>query len=422
MLTFKVALVLLATPILASPALLPRQCVDTCGSTCYYQSDIDEAVAQGCRYYRNGQKVGSGGYPHTYNDYEGFDFPDSGPYQEFPILSSYNAYTGASPGADRVIFTNSGQTPPSMWCNIDLPSNKLSCSGLPPLKCTNSLLTEIIPMRLLSQKQWTQFNLLLLLLPFRPIRILNFVLHTSPPRLPASITPTIPPTPRRTLPISRPRIPKSVRHPRPNPSRGPQLIKPSPPDIPSVALGIHPQELPPRVFPSSYVSASSSALGGEDEGVRFGEVADAGLHAGSCLSTRVTQASLLRFLHILVASEVADAEDSRSKFYEGVVNSILAGVGNGLRSMVLRILVAYGIVHERDVRYQWYRQYLQAQNIDLTLHVANLLLGKTKFDLDGQVLELFMMQSVSADKDSGTSVNAYNPTVLPIHGSGIAWA
>jgi ribonuclease T1 len=47
-------------------------------------------------------------YPHTYNDYEGFDFPVDGPYQEFPILSSFEVYTGGSPGADRVIFNEQG--------------------------------------------------------------------------------------------------------------------------------------------------------------------------------------------------------------------------------------------------------------------------------------------------------------------------
>lgn len=49
--------------------------------------------------------MGSGGYPHVYNDYEGFGFPDAGPYYEFPVLGSYVVYTGGSPGPDRVIFT-----------------------------------------------------------------------------------------------------------------------------------------------------------------------------------------------------------------------------------------------------------------------------------------------------------------------------
>ena len=39
-----------------------------------------------------------------YNNYEGFDFPVSGPYQEYPVLSDTQAYDGGSPGADRVIF------------------------------------------------------------------------------------------------------------------------------------------------------------------------------------------------------------------------------------------------------------------------------------------------------------------------------
>lgn len=91
--------------LVAGATLDPRAtCVDTCGSTCYYQSDIDAAVNQGCNYYEQGETVGSDAYPHTYNDYEGFDFPDPKPYQEFPILNTYKVYTGGSPGPDRVIF------------------------------------------------------------------------------------------------------------------------------------------------------------------------------------------------------------------------------------------------------------------------------------------------------------------------------
>ena len=65
-------------------------------------------MQQGYGYYENGQTVGSDKYPHQYEDYEGFSFPDSGPYYEFPILSSEQVYTGGSPGADRVIFTGDG--------------------------------------------------------------------------------------------------------------------------------------------------------------------------------------------------------------------------------------------------------------------------------------------------------------------------
>lgn len=85
-----------------------RQCAETCGDTCYSQDDINAAVQQGYGYYEDGTTVGSDEYPHQYNDYEGFTFPDAGPYYEFPILSDEELYTGGSPGADRVIFTGSG--------------------------------------------------------------------------------------------------------------------------------------------------------------------------------------------------------------------------------------------------------------------------------------------------------------------------
>ncbi len=49
-----------------------------------------------------------GGYPHQYNNYEGFSFPTAAPWYEFPILASHAVYAGASPGADRVIFDSKG--------------------------------------------------------------------------------------------------------------------------------------------------------------------------------------------------------------------------------------------------------------------------------------------------------------------------
>lgn len=112
-----------ALPVLTSPLLrvrLPspyhslrsntsqRQCAETCGDTCYSQDDINAAVQQGYGYYEDGTTVGSDDYPHQYKDYEGFTFPDAGPYYEFPILSDDELYNGGSPGADRVIFTGSG--------------------------------------------------------------------------------------------------------------------------------------------------------------------------------------------------------------------------------------------------------------------------------------------------------------------------
>ncbi|KAI0878388.1 guanine specific ribonuclease N1 [Hypoxylon argillaceum] len=83
-------------------------CAKTCGTVCYTQSDISKAVSQGYGYYEDHKTVGSDSYPHKYNNYEGFDFPDSGPWYEFPILKSNKAYTGGSPGADRIVFNADG--------------------------------------------------------------------------------------------------------------------------------------------------------------------------------------------------------------------------------------------------------------------------------------------------------------------------
>lgn len=110
MLDMKLLLVLAFGAVSLANPIAPikrASCVDTCGSTCYWQSDINEAVTQGCNYLKKGQTVGSGSYPHKYNDYEGFSFPNPGTNYEFPILSSYKVYTGGSPGPDRVIFTGS---------------------------------------------------------------------------------------------------------------------------------------------------------------------------------------------------------------------------------------------------------------------------------------------------------------------------
>ncbi|KAK5989376.1 Guanyl-specific ribonuclease N1 [Cladobotryum mycophilum] len=111
MLSFKViaAVVSLLTAS-ASAAAVPLEarasCVYTCGSVCYWQTDIDDALAKGYSLYSSGDAEDS--YPHQYNDYEGFKFPTGSPWYEFPILSSFKVYTGGSPGADRVIFDSQG--------------------------------------------------------------------------------------------------------------------------------------------------------------------------------------------------------------------------------------------------------------------------------------------------------------------------
>ena len=66
-------------------------------------------MTEGCDLYKAGETDGSSSYPHTYNNYEDFDFPINGPYQEFPIMSDFDEYDGGSPGADRVIFNTQCQ-------------------------------------------------------------------------------------------------------------------------------------------------------------------------------------------------------------------------------------------------------------------------------------------------------------------------
>jgi hypothetical protein len=70
-----------------------RQCYVQCGSTCYTSSQVSAARSAGYNYYRQNDQAGSSTYPHTYNNYEGFDFLVKGPYQEFPLRTS-GAYTG----------------------------------------------------------------------------------------------------------------------------------------------------------------------------------------------------------------------------------------------------------------------------------------------------------------------------------------
>ncbi|KAI1818793.1 ribonuclease-domain-containing protein [Poronia punctata] len=107
----KILPIVLATLSTVSGAAILKQradCAYTCGNICYTQDDISAAVDQGYGYYQDDEQVGDNDYPHQYNNYEGFDFPDEGPWYEFPILSSYDVYTGGSPGADRVVFNADG--------------------------------------------------------------------------------------------------------------------------------------------------------------------------------------------------------------------------------------------------------------------------------------------------------------------------
>ncbi|RYC55198.1 hypothetical protein CHU98_g11010 [Xylaria longipes] len=104
-----IVLVAISAVTVSGAAVGRRQsCAYTCGDNCYTQSNIDDAVTKGYGYQQDGETVGSNDYPHQYNDYEGFDFPDKAPWYEFPILTS-GAYTGGSPGADRVVFNADGK-------------------------------------------------------------------------------------------------------------------------------------------------------------------------------------------------------------------------------------------------------------------------------------------------------------------------
>ncbi|KAA8650250.1 hypothetical protein EYZ11_003847 [Aspergillus tanneri] len=108
---------MLYTKIIAFTSLLagalaaphPRACDYTCGSNCYSSSAVSSAQDAGYKLYEDGKTVGSNNYPHKYNNYEGFDFPVSGTYQEWPILSSGDVYNGGSPGADRVVFNTKNE-------------------------------------------------------------------------------------------------------------------------------------------------------------------------------------------------------------------------------------------------------------------------------------------------------------------------
>ena len=80
------------------------------------------------RLFQEGETVGSNDYPHTFNNREGFDFAVGGPYQEFPILSSFDPYTGGSPGADRVVFNENGQYAGAITHNGASGNNFVECT------------------------------------------------------------------------------------------------------------------------------------------------------------------------------------------------------------------------------------------------------------------------------------------------------
>ncbi|KAK0530270.1 hypothetical protein OC834_000093 [Tilletia horrida] len=104
---FAFALLALPAAILASPVqtLEKREPSATCGSKYYTSTQVARAVQLS-----NSNGAPSSTYPHTYNNYEGFDFSGycyDTTYNEYPLTT--NGYTGGSPGADRVIVGKSSR-------------------------------------------------------------------------------------------------------------------------------------------------------------------------------------------------------------------------------------------------------------------------------------------------------------------------
>ncbi|KAF2770670.1 hypothetical protein EJ03DRAFT_326293 [Teratosphaeria nubilosa] len=118
----------LATTALAFPTLAQRQSSTTCGNNYYTTDQVNDALNQGYNYYQEGEQVGNDDYPHTYNNYEGFGFPVSGHYQEFPIEES-GVYTGGSPGADRVVFNTDGEYAGAITHTGASGNDFVGCSG-----------------------------------------------------------------------------------------------------------------------------------------------------------------------------------------------------------------------------------------------------------------------------------------------------
>lgn len=122
------ALLALVAVVSAAPAELLRRDGTTCGNTYYSDSQVSSAANAACNYVQNGGHAGSSSYPHRYNNYEGFNFPVNGPYNEFPIKKS-GSYTGGSPGADRVIINDNCDIAGVITHTGASGNNFVGCSG-----------------------------------------------------------------------------------------------------------------------------------------------------------------------------------------------------------------------------------------------------------------------------------------------------
>ncbi|KAI0597885.1 Ribonuclease/ribotoxin [Biscogniauxia sp. FL1348] len=125
-LALALAAIFALSPAAAAPVIEERAAT-TCGSTYYTATQVNQAAQKACTYYQAGTSTNS--YPHTYNNYEGFSFPVSGPYLEFPLLASGSVYTGGSPGADRVVINTSCKLAGAITHTGASGNNFVGCSG-----------------------------------------------------------------------------------------------------------------------------------------------------------------------------------------------------------------------------------------------------------------------------------------------------
>ncbi|KAK0530271.1 hypothetical protein OC842_003980 [Tilletia horrida] len=101
------AFLALPAAILASPVqtLEKREPAVTCATKYYTGTQVARAVQLS-----NSNGAPSSTYPHTFNNYEGFDFSDycsDSTYNTYPLTT--NGYTGGAPGPDRVIIGKSSR-------------------------------------------------------------------------------------------------------------------------------------------------------------------------------------------------------------------------------------------------------------------------------------------------------------------------
>jgi len=120
------------TPALATVAGITG--VDCDGYT-FTPAQVTAAASAALSHLNAGTQVGSGNYPHQYNNREGFTF-NSGckaPYYESPIFRDH-VFTGGDPGPDRVVVGSWDGTNAAFCDGI----THYGASGNNFLQCDNS--------------------------------------------------------------------------------------------------------------------------------------------------------------------------------------------------------------------------------------------------------------------------------------------